>query len=458
MCLLTLSSCGGLGLRVLSDKPLTVPAKWHHGASSAKPLDTALLPQWWKRFNDPVLNALIAGALTGSPDLRSALAKVTEYRARRGIERAGLFPSINTNTTGKASRSKNRDTNITTSTENYQTSLDASWQVDLFGKQQQFINAASADLSQIKENYYGAEVTLAADVATAYMTLRSAEAQLDVVNHSLGTRTETVQLTEWREQAGTGNALDIQQSISILEQARSSIPELKLTIAQTKNQLTLLSGQMPGSLDSLLSGHRVIPAIPNNIAMGIPAETLRQRPDVRAAERGVEAAFARKFAAQLERLPSLNLSGSLGIEALKAGRLLSPQATVASLLGSLTAPIFDAGRIQNQIIMQSEQERQFLMTYESTVIKAVSEVENALIAVQRYGEQLTILNKAVNAAREASTLSALQFKAGSVDLFISLEAQRTLLSLEQQQVTTTAQRANACIQLYKALGGGWTSR
>jgi NodT family efflux transporter outer membrane factor (OMF) lipoprotein len=320
------------------------------------------------------------------------------------------------------------------------------------------INAASADLSQIKENYYGAEVTLAADVATAYMTLRSAEAQLDVVNHSLGTRSETVQLTEWREQAGTGNALDTQQSISILEQARSSIPELKLTIAQTKNQLTLLSGQMPGSLDSLLAGHRVIPAISNNIAMGIPAETLRQRPDVRAAERGVEAAFARKFAAQLERLPSLNLSGSLGIEALKAGRLLSPQATVASLLGSLTAPIFDAGRIQNQIIMQSEQERQFLMTYESTVIKAVSEVENALIAVQRYGEQLAILNKAVIAAREATALSALQYKAGSVDLFISLEAQRTLLSLEQQQVTTTAQRANACIQLYKALGGGWTSR
>lgn len=191
--------------------------------------------------------------------------------------------------------------------------------------------------------------------------------------------------------------------------------------------------------------------------MGIPAETLRQRPDVRAAERGVEAAFARTTAARRERLPSLTLSGFVGLEALRAGRLFSPESTAASLLGSLAAPVFDAGRIRSRIRIQSELEKQSLLAYESAVLTALSEVENALIAVQRNAERLGILASATDAARQAALLSALQYQAGQVDLFISLESQRSLLSLEQQQVVTRADRAIAYIQLYKALGGGWSS-
>jgi outer membrane protein TolC len=190
--------------------------------------------------------------------------------------------------------------------------------------------------------------------------------------------------------------------------------------------------------------------------MGIPAEMLRQRPDVRAAERGLEAAFARTEAARRQRLPALTLSGSIGVEALKAGRLFDPASTVASLLGGLTAPIFDAGRIRQTITIQSELEKQSLNTYESTVLTALSEVENALVAVQRNTERLDILTRATAAAREAASLSALQYEAGQVDLLVSLDAQRTLLDLEQQTVTTAAGRVNAYVQLYKALGGGWS--
>jgi NodT family efflux transporter outer membrane factor (OMF) lipoprotein len=444
-------------VRAKVEQAVTVPAAWLHDRTAPHgTLDTAALTKWWESFSDPILNELIGGALRSSPDVRTALSKIAEYRARRGLEQAALFPSLSAGASGGSSRTTNRDTNQTTKSESYRASLDASWQADLFGMQRKTLDAATADLAQTEENYYGAQASLAAEVASAYVVLRSAEAQVAVVQDSLGTRRETVQLTQWREQAGTGNALDTQQSLSTLEQARASIPALQLTIAQTRNQLARLSGRTPGALDSLLATARNVPPMLTAMAVGIPAETLRQRPDVRAAERGVEAAFARTSAAQRQRLPSFSLSGSLGVEALKAGRLFSPAARVASLLGSLTAPIFDAGRIGQNIAIQSAREQQALIAYESTVLTALAEVENALVAIQRHAERLIILAEATAAAGEAATLSGLQYQAGQVDLFASLEAQRTLLNLRQQSVTTAADWTSAYIQLYKALGGGWS--
>ena len=453
--MLALTSCANTGSREKIENAVGVPAAWQQGTASSETLDTAALTRWWERFNDPVLNELIAGALRSSPDIRTALSKISEYRARRGVEKAALFPALDAAASGGRTRTNNNETNIITKSESYSASLDASWQVDLFGRQKQTLNAASADLAQTEENYYGAQVSLAAEVATAYVNLRSAEAQLAVVEHSLGTRVETVQLTQWREQAGTGNALDTQQSLSTLEQARATIPTLQLTIAQAINQLALLSGRTPGALDTLLAAPCPVPAIPAALAIGIPAETLRQRPDVRAAERGVEAAFARTKAAKRQRLPALNLSGSVGVEALKAGKLFSPESTVTSVLGSLSAPIFDAGRIRANITIQSEQGKQALNVYETKVLTALSEVENALVAVKRNAERQDILSRATTAAREAATLAGLQYQAGQIDLLVSLVAQRTLLDLEQQEVTTATDRTSAYIQLYKALGGGW---
>lgn len=454
--MLTLSSCAGANGHLKIGAIVPLPAKWQHRTPTAKPLDTQALTTWWDRFQDSVLSAVIVDALISNTDVRTALSRIAEYRAQRGLERAGLLPSLDIGASASSSRSRDRSTKLTKTSESYQAALSPSWEVDLFGKHMLNVKAASADLAQVNENYYGAQVTLAAEVATAYVTLRSAEAQLAVVQNSLGTRRETVQLTQWSEEAGTGTALDTQQSISTLEQARATIPTLQLSIAQSRNQLTLLSGRTPGWLDSVLSKQRDVPTMPTGLAIGIPAETLRQRPDVRAAERGVEAAFARTKSAQRERLPTLNLSGSLGIEALKAGRLFSPQSIAGSVLGSLAATIFDAGRIRNNITIQSEREKQALIAYEATVLTALAEVENALIAVQRYSEQLAILSLAITAARKAVTLSGMQFKAGEIDLFVSLDNQRTLLSLEQQEVITSADRATACIQLYKALGGGWS--
>jgi NodT family efflux transporter outer membrane factor (OMF) lipoprotein len=454
---LALISCESTGSNGQLHPTAEIPAVWKNNAAlSGEKLDTAALPTWWTRFNDPVLDELMAGALHSSPDVRSALSRITEYRARRGIEGAALFPSLDAKVSGGSTRTTNRDTNHTTTNTPYAASLDASWQVDLFGRQRQTLAAASADLAQTEENYYGAQVSLAASVASAYVTLRSTEAQLTVVQHSLGTRGETAQLTQWREQAGTGNALDTQQALATLELARASIPALQLAIDQTRNQLALLSGGTPGSLDGLLAPPHGVPDAPPALAIGIPAEMLRQRPDVRAAERGLAAAFARTNAARRQRLPSLTLSGSIGVEALSAGRIFNPAATVVSILGGLSAPIFNAGRIRQTITIQNELEKQALNTYESAILTALGEVENALVAVRQNSERLAILARATAAARESATLSALQYQSGQVDLLVSLDAQRTLLDLEQQSVVTAANRANAYVQLYQSLGGGWT--
>ncbi len=454
--ILWLPSCVATDGRDAQIGAIVIPARWQHSPVSSKPLDTASLAMWWKQFHDPVLNELVEVALGSSTDVRTALSRIAEYRARRDVEKAALIPQLTGNASGTGARASNRTTHVTTASESYHASLDASWQVDLFGRQAQTLKAASEDLAQNEEKFYGAQVSLAAEVATAYVALRSAEAELVVVRRSLGTRHETVQLTQWREQSGAGSGLDTQQSISAFEQARASIPELQLTIAQTRNQLTRLSGRLPASLDSLLAKPRSVPKARLEIAVGIPAEALRRRPDVRAAEHQVAAAFARTNAAKRERLPSLSLNGSLGLEALRAGRLFSPETTVASVLGSLATPLVDAGRIRNHVAIQSELEKQSVIAYEAIVLTAVSEGENALIAIQRYNEKLDILAKAIVAAREAATLSGIQYQAGQVSLLVSLDTQRTLLTLEDQNVIATAQRANACIQLYKALGGGWS--
>lgn len=432
------------------------PAAWRQTTANGA-VDPTALAQWWKQFNDPVLDRLTASALQSSPDVRTAVARIEESRARYGVQRAALLPSLSASASGQGSQTNNRTTDVTTRAEKYSASLDASWEIDLFGQNRKTLDATAADLAQTEENLRSAQASLAAEVATAYVTLRSAEAQLVIVRRNLASREETLQLTRWREQAGTVTALDTQQAVSTLEQTRASLPTLQQTVTQTRNQLALLSGQPPGALDALLGESAAVPAVAATLATGIPADTLRQRPDVRAAARAVEAAAARTSAAERARFPSLNLTGSLGVDALEAGKLFSPESTVASVLGGLTAPIFASGKIQQTIRVQGALQKQALISYESAVLTALSEVENALVAVQRNTERLAILDTAVTAAREAEHLAELQYQAGQADLLTVLEAQRTLLSVEQQQVTANADRATAHIQLYKALGGGWTN-
>lgn len=462
---LLIFAAGGLSARsaiipgATSEHGVAVPAQWMQApAGSTGTLDPAGLATWWRHFDDPTLTALIGSALQNSPDTRSALAKIEEARARYGVERSNLLPSVSASVSDQASRRTNRPTDATAKAESASASLDASWEIDLFGQTRLATKAAAADLAQAESNYRDAEVSLAAEVASTYVSLRAAEVELKAVRDSAATRQETLQLTQWREQAGTGSALDTQQAITSLQQARASIPTLQQTLTEARNKLALLCGQTPGSLDARLGTTESVPVAPDLLAIGIPAETLRQRPDVRAAGRAVEAATARTTAAERSRFPTLTLSGSVGVEALSAGRIFSPETLVSNVLGSMSAPIFTAGRIKQTIRIQSAVEKQTLIAYESTVLTALSEVENALANIQHTQERLDSLSEATAAAREAATLARQQYEAGQIDFLSVLDSERTLLGLEQNLASARADQATAHIQLYKALGGGWSNR
>lgn len=452
-----LSACATSGPRPSTTSTVPLPERWAQSEVDATAVpDTAALANWWTHFGDPVLDRLIADALAHNPDLRTSLSRIAQARATRSVEKSGLFPTLSAGVSGSGSRTRNHETGTTTRGENYSASLDAGWEIDLFGKQGLAVAAASADLAQTEESFRAAQVSLAAEVALAYVNLRSAESQLDVVRRSLTSREETTRLTQWREDAGVGDILATRQAISSLEQAKASIPSLEQTLTETRNQLAVLCGRTPGSLDEMLAATAQVPAVPETLAAGIPAETLRQRPDVRAASHAVEAAAARSSSARRDHLPTLTLNGSLGINADNFSGLFSPAATVASVAGSLAAPIFNAGRITQNIRIQDETTRQAVIAYEATVLDALAEVENALSSIRRNRERLVALERAADAAREADSLARLQYESGSADYLQVLDSERTLLSVEQSLVSTHADLGAAHIQLYKALGGGWS--
>ena len=456
LAILAVASCAGPSSFVRT--PTSLPASWKNAADFPVASPSRDLSRWWQRFNDPTLDRLISQALQQNPDLASASARIRESRARRDADKASLFPSLG-GSASTSSRAVNPSSGSSFENTSYSTNLDASWEIDLFGKQRSLIQAATANLGTAEENHHSAQAALASEIAIAYTNLRTAQAGLEILRRNVTTREETSQLASWRQQAGESDSLEPNQALSSLEQARAAIPTLEQQAARSRNLLALLSGRDPGSLDALLAANkRAIPDPPRSLAIGIPADTLRQRPDVRAAGYSLLAAAARTRAADALRYPSLNLSGSLGLNALTSSKLFNPQTATAGAIAGISSPIFDAGRIRSNIQANDAAEEQAFHAYRSTILAALSETEDSLIACRRSAERLATLVKAAAAAREADTLARLRYQAGEIDFLIVLDAQRSLLSLEESLLNTRADRTIAYIQLYKALGGGWSPR
>ncbi|MGE9289413.1 MAG: efflux transporter outer membrane subunit [Puniceicoccales bacterium] len=418
---------------------------------------TVSIETWWNVFEDPVLIELIDEALTSNPDLLTTLSRIDQARAERGLERAELFPTLNGGISGAGSRERNRDTDTTSSNESYGASLDASWEVDLFGRQQKYLEASTFELEATVEDYYYAQVSLAAEVANTYLNIISSRKQLEILNESVASREETLQVSEWQEAAGEGDVLATQQVKVLVEQARAQIPGYHQLIEESRNALAVLCGTTPANIEALLDQNDSLPDVPAAITIGIPAEVLRQRPDVRSAEKTVEASIARLSATEKSRLPSLTLSGSIGTEAAKAGDFFNPQRIFGNLVGGLTAPIWDAGRISRNIEIQRAVVDQAYFEFEATVLEAMSEVENALSAINRKREEIGILQRAVFSADLSARLAEFQYEEGEEDILTVLETKRTLLGLAQTLVQSQQEEILAHIQLYKALGGGWSA-
>lgn len=333
--------------------------------------------------------------------------------------------------------------------------FDASWEPDVFGGTRAAAAAATADVGAAIEDLYGAQVTLTAEVAREYVDLRTLQARVSIARQNEASQAETLQLTQFRAQAGLVSDTDVEQARANLEQTRAQIPSLDEGISQALHRLSVLAGQEPTALTAELSRGAALPAVPSRITVGIPADTLRQRPDVRGAEQRVIAATARVTEAAARRYPQFSLSGSVGVE-MVTGALTGGTSLAASAAESVFRTIFDGGRIRQQIAVQSAAQEQAVVSYEATALTALEDVENALVAFDSSRRRIESLTAAANAANTAAQLSQQQYAAGLTDFQRVLDTQRTVLSVQDSLAATEGERLTALIRLYKAIGGGWS--
>jgi len=435
-----------------------VPEKWHNElkGGGGEVSDPQRFAKWWTTLNDPVLSGLIDRAVVNNPDIRKVRAKIREQRARRNISIAGLFPAINAS--GSFTRKKgSEETGSGKETDFYSAGLDAGWELDLFGGTRRLVEASTADLQASKEDLRDVQVSLLAEVALNYADVRSFQSRIEVAERNLNIQEETYQLAQLRYEAGLANEFAVHQAKYNLENTRSNIPTLRTALEEAMNRLAVLMGDNPGAIHAELKEQKPVPVSRPDLAVGIPADVLRQRPDIRRAERQLAAQTARIGVATAEMYPKINLTGSIGFESLTLDNLISAGSRAYSFGPRITWPIFNAGSIRSNIEVQSALQEHYLIQYEITVLNALEEVENALVAYMEEQNRLQSLSDAKRSASQASAFAQDLYKSGLTDFTSVLDAQRSLLSFEDQLIQSEGRIISNLVRLYKALGGGWIS-
>jgi NodT family efflux transporter outer membrane factor (OMF) lipoprotein len=412
------------------------------------------LAQWWNRFNDPLLSEMVLQALQHNTHIRVAKAALQQSRAVRDAKVAGLLPRVGASVSAQSSR-----TNSDARTDSFQAGFDASWEPDVFGSQRSGINATDADEQVARTSLGQVQVSLAAEVAVTYIELRSLQARLAIGRSNLAAQMETLQLARWRAQAGLASSLDVEQALAASEQTSAQLPALSTSLAQTLSSLSVLTGlpQMELQDNVAVDGARggLVPQAPAAMAVAIPAQTLRQRPDVRAAEFRITAALARVAQADAERYPSFQISGSLGLRALTLGALTNGATLAQALIAGISVPLFDGGAARAQVRAQEAALEQARVAYEAVVLGALKDVEDALVSLRGNTERLARLLAASQAAANADLLARQRYASGLIDFRTVLETQRTVLSTQDNLAATRASLSADHVRLYKALGGGW---
>lgn len=427
--------------------PIAWKADMTEGLSGADANPTTLA-QWWKVLNDPILTQLEEDAVKGSLDVRQAEARVREARARRGTASADRFPTLSFNPSASQSARGNN------SNSSFGLGFDSSWEVDLFGSRKNTVKAADASVLASIEDLHDVMVTLLAEVALNYLEVRTFQERLDNAQDNAKIQQETYDIARWRYEAGLTTQRDVEQARLNLEQTNAQIPTLRAGLEQAKNRIAVLLGRQPGTVDQQI-GEGEIPVAPVELAVGIPADTLRRRPDVRRAERQVAAQTAQVAVAKADRYPKLALIGSIGLEALSLGGLLSTAARALTGGLNIGQTVFNAGKIRENIAVQNAVQEQAVIAYQSSVLTALQDVEGALVDYAEEQARRRSLQEATDAARNAAELASQQYQAGLADFQVVLDSQRSLLSLEDQLASSTGNIASNLVRVYKALGGGW---
>ena len=449
--LIILSGCATVGPDYAAPD-ISSPTAWHSelkGGIVNDTMEPRVLARWWTALGDPALSDLIDRAVTGNLDVKEARGRLNEARARRGLSRTDLFPTVD------ASSSATKQYGNKQESESYAAGFDASWEIDIFGGTRRSIEAAEADLQASEEDLRNVLVSLTAEVALNYIGLRTYQLQLSTAEENLFIQQETYDLTKWRAQAGLDDELAVQQSRYNLESTRAEIPSLRNSLEESKNCIAVLLGRQPGTLHAELETLAPLPAVPPDIAVGIPAEALRHRPDVRKTERELAAQTARIGEATADLYPRFKLAGTIGLESVQSSRLLKSSSRFWSIGPSISWNIFDAGAVRRNIEVQTALQEQQLAAYEATILNALQEVENAIVAYAEEQNRRHALSDAVEAAQCAVELSRTKYQAGLVDFATLLDAERSLLSYQDQLVQSNGTVVSNLIRLYKVLGGGW---
>ena len=423
------------------------------------PADPEQLAQWWTVLNDPVLTDLIAHAVQNNLDVKLALERIRQYRLLKGIEETNRLPTVNTSGGASWTGTSNEDGTGSVS-KAYNAGLDASWEIDLFGRIQRSIEAADATLSAKQEALRDTLVSLVGDLADGYIDIRTAQIRLNVVRQSIESQAESFQLTQWQYQAGLTDELDVHQARYSLENAKAQIPALESALSEAMNRVAVLSGLAPGTLNEKLISPHPLPILPATIAVGLPADALRRRPDIREAEYELIAQTAQVGVTTADLYPKLSLSGSIGVDALSPAELIDnafdPSHWARTLAASLSHTLFDAGRIRKNIKVQNSLQEQALIQYETAILSALEEVENALVAYAKEQVRLGHLTIAAEQALAAEDLAKKKYESGLIDFTTVLTSQQTVLSYQSDLATSQGSCISNLITLYKVLGGGWT--
>lgn len=404
--------------------------------------------RWWRQFGEPVLDDLIETAVKENLDLKNAAARVEQYLGVFSTTRSQYFPQISANYTGSALRQAGLPD------ESHQATVDASWELDLWGRIRRSNEAARAQIIGSDAGRRGVLITLVADVAAGYLTLRGLDRQLEVTRDTAAAYAESLKLFQLRFRYGTVSQLEVSQAQSQYEGARQSIFNYESLIRQQENQLSLLLGRPPGPIPR---GKRLDELTLPGIPAGLPAELLERRPDIIQAEQTLIAANAQIGVAKAAYFPQISLTGFLGVASSDISRLFVPGADVWSAGGTIAAPLINFGSISGQVKQAEALQQQAIFQYRQAILTGFREVEDALIKTAKAHDQLKAQMQQVASLTEYARLSRLQFEAGTANYLQVLDADRSLFAGRINFNQTNLDLLTAIVAVYKSMGGGWVT-
>jgi outer membrane protein, multidrug efflux system len=455
-------------------RPLVlVPKDWTVASARGTSTKQPQTDEWWSSFQDPELNSLVERAVDRNLDLKLALERVQEARSARGIARSAYFPSIDANVSATRLRGgfnqgviravpSSADPNARPSlfspfeTSVFQGNLSALWELDVFGGIRRGVEAATADVAAAEENRRDVLVILLGDLGRVYTQLRGFQRRLEIANKNINTQQETLDLTTARARAGLATELDVSRAAAQLESTRAEVPTLLSGIDVSIHRVSILLGEEPGALRSELEQTGPIPSGGPDVQVGLPSDLLQRRPDIRRAEAQLAAATARIGEAKADLFPRFVLTGTAGRQATQLHDLTLGAGNFFSVGPGISLPLFTGGRIRSNIAVQTSRQRGAVISYESVILKALEEVENALVNYSQEQERRDRLNQAVQQSQLAIDLATEQYRAGLVDFLSVLDSQRELYANEDQLVQSQTSVTTNVIALYRALGGGWS--